>query len=173
VDIHQAGREDILRVFGKPAGYIYANTLVRDPKDSELPGAYTMSYPGGFQVHVDRGQVQEFRFLAGLKAAPNYTYRGTLQIGSSTNDALAVMGQPDKVAQATREHIVHTFLNPQSYIDGGKLPFEDGVFYRDANEPDGLSFYARQNEGVKVLIQSGRVVNMFLTRTQPLPQAGQ
>jgi hypothetical protein len=173
VDINRAKREDILRIFGKPVGYIHANKMVADPNDNELSGAYTMSYPGGFQVHVDRAQVQEMRFLAGLVAAPNYTYRGRLQIGASTDDAIAVMGQPDKMGQATREQIVLTFLNPQSYIEGGKPPFEDGVLYGDADEPDGLSFYARQKEGVKVLMQSGRVVNMFLTRTQPLPQADQ
>ena len=54
VDINQAKREDILRVFGPPTGYTWGGkTFSQD----ELPAVYAMQYPSGFSAVLVEGSV--------------------------------------------------------------------------------------------------------------------
>ena len=138
-DLEKATREDVVAVFGEPAGYLWGNkTLSKE----NLPELYMMVYSNAFQVVIGKGRVEELWFENGS----DYVFDGGLRVGSTLDEALKVMGAPDKT--------VETMEMPK---------FEDGVLYKTDHE----SYYARRGRGLRIFTMKNVVLVLCVTRTGP------
>jgi beta-lactamase regulating signal transducer with metallopeptidase domain len=147
LDIEKAKREDVVAVFGEPAAYRWANKAFT--KDN-LPSAYVMIYPGLLNVEMINGQIEELRFGEG--GPSDYVFGGGLRAGSSLEEALRVIGPPDKT------------------VEGGEIGFEDGVLYKNSHFINGsggssvASYYARRSKGVRIFAFNDVVRAIYVTR---------
>jgi beta-lactamase regulating signal transducer with metallopeptidase domain len=156
LDIEKATREDVVAVFGEPARYAWGGkTFTKD----NLPNAYVMVYPGLLNVEMFSGQVEELRFGEG-NGPSDYVFGNGLRVGSSLDEALKVIGPPDKT------------------VEGGEIGFEDGVLYKNAHFTSGdgrsqtASYYARRSRGVRIFLLGDKVVSLYVTRNGPSPSFG-
>jgi len=124
LNIETAGLDDVVRIFGEPISYTWGNETFR--KDS-LPMVYIARYPNGFSVVVERGKIVELRH----EGQDGYLFRGKLQIGSSLDEVLDVVGRPAGV------------------IEKGPNEFKDGILYKDIDGTKGHCYYARKDQGFR------------------------
>ena len=146
--INDAKRKDVIQTFGEPLRYM--GDGYKRVKETELPESYQMEYPGGFSVYVAGQEVQELRFDSRAPQNPAvFAYKGQLRVGSTIEEALQVMGPPDRV------------------VEGQKLGFEEGVLYKDIGGRKGEGYYQRYSQGVRVFTRGNRVNALYLPRTGP------
>ena len=139
LNIDSAGPDQVRMIFGEPSRYVWGNrTFTADA----LPDNYIMSYPCSFNVWIQKGRIMEIRHE---RASP-YVYRGKLRIGSTMDEAVALMGAPTDT------------------VTGQKNEFKDGVLYRDVNGNDGQGYYCRSDQKVRVFFWEGKVVAIYMTR---------
>ena len=143
LNLETATRDDVIALFGEPASYIWGNaTFAKD----NLPDRYIMFYSRAFSVVMLSGQVKEVRF----EERGDYAFHGTLRVGSTLDEALKVMGPPDRT------------------VEGGVIGFEDGVLYRDAqireNGGSGVCYYARRDKGIRIFAVHNVLTALYLTR---------
>lgn len=133
---------DVLRVMGEPKEYLWGNKTF---KKDELASAsnYILAYPDGVAVWVGRdGMVRELRSEG---EGPGFTYQGALRLGSSLDEALAVLGPPSKT------------------VEGKPLAFEDGVLYKDIEERSGHCYYGRSDKNVRMFFLGNKVTALYIT----------
>jgi beta-lactamase regulating signal transducer with metallopeptidase domain len=149
LNLENATRTDVIAIFGEPASYIWGNkTFTRD----NLPDPYIMFYSRAFSVVMLSGQTEEVRF----EEKSDYAYHGVLRVGSTLDEAVKVIGPPDRTQE------------------GGTISFEDGVLYKNAeinNEEvhgeKGISYYARRGQGIRIFALRDVVSALYLTRKGP------
>jgi hypothetical protein len=142
LDLGKATLKDVLRIFGEPQSYSWeGKTLTRD----SLPRIYMLAYPNDFSVLMNGGRVGELRFGG---PGAGYAYRGKLRVGSSLEEALAVVGQP------------------ASTVEGGHVGGQDGVLYKDVDGKKGDCYYSRADQHVRLFFQDYKVVGLCLMGRQ-------
>jgi len=139
LDIQTAALDDVIRIFGEPTKYVWGNqTFTKD----NLPSNYIAFYPSGFSVYISGGQIRELRHTQ-----PGYVFRGKLQVGSSLDEVLEVIGQPTETVQ------------------GQPNQFKDGVLYKDIDGKNGYCYYGRSDQGVRFFFRDYKVIALYVTRS--------
>jgi hypothetical protein len=143
LDLGKATRKDVIRIFGEPQSYSWeGKALTRD----SLPRTYLLVYPNDFSVLMNAGRVAELRFT-GPEAG--YAYQGKLRVGSSLEEALAVLGQP------------------VSTVEGGPIGGTDAVLYKDMDGKKGDCYYSRADQHVRLVFQDYKVAALCMMARQP------
>jgi hypothetical protein len=139
LDIDSATPERVVEVFGQPRKYVWHDKTF-EPDD--LPNNYIMCYPGDFNVFISNGRIVEVRHECGSK----YVYRGKLRVGSSLEEALAVLGPPKKTVT-------------------GKNNYEDRVLYKDIDERKGHCYYLCADQDVRLWFGDYKIAAIYMTRS--------
>jgi beta-lactamase regulating signal transducer with metallopeptidase domain len=124
--------QNLLAVFGRPE---------RMDVDSNASPTGRIGYRRGFAAFVANNVVKELRF----EGQGDYRYAGRLGIGSSLDDAVAVLGTP-----------VET-------ITGQPNTYQDNVLYTKVDGVSGDGYYACSAKGVRLFFEKDRVSCMYLT----------
>ncbi|MHC4618282.1 MAG: S8 family serine peptidase [Planctomycetota bacterium] len=139
--IDTATLEDVRKIFGEPSEYVWGEQVF----DREnLPRRYVAFYPDGFHVFVADNRVIEVRHEG---PGTGYAWRGKLQVGSSLEEVLEVVGQPAET------------------VEGEPIGFKDGVLYKDINGRKGHCYYARIDQRVRFFFGDYRVAGLYVTRS--------
>ncbi len=140
IDIDHATRDDLIAAFGNPVRYAWDGQTNLDP--NHLPSSYCIDFPHGVNVYVPDGTILELRF-----SQPNYTFRGKIRVGSTLDDVLATIGQPDQT------------------VVGQPLGFYDKVLYKDIDGKQGYCYYAREDCSVRLWFNNYEVSAVYVTRS--------
>ncbi|MHC4528141.1 MAG: S8 family serine peptidase [Planctomycetota bacterium] len=144
VNIGTATLDDAIRIFGEPAEYFWGGkTFTRD----ELPSSYIAAYPNEFEIMIHQGKVSELRFEG---PETGYLFAGKLQVGSSLEQVLEVVGQPKQIVEGKKPM-------------GG--PVGDAVLYKDIEGRKGFCYYSRADQGVRFIFGEYKVTAVYLTRS--------
>jgi hypothetical protein len=136
LDINKATRDDVIKVFGEPTSYRWdSKTFDKD----NLPDRYVMIYYDKFMAFIANDSIVELRFH---QPGP-YTFRNTLRVGSTLEEALKVLGQPIET------------------VVGQKNQFNEGVLYKDIEGTPGRHYYARPNQGVRLFFFNNKINGLF------------
>jgi hypothetical protein len=76
-----------------------------------------------------------------------YVYRGALRIGSTLQEALDLLGQP------------------QDVVTGQKNTFKEKVLYKDIEGREGHDYYHRPDQRVRVWFANDKVIAIYMTRS--------
>ncbi len=143
LDLATATLDDVIRIFGSPQSYAFeGKTFTRD----NLPQIYVARYPNDFGVLMNGGRVAELRFEG---PAAGYAYQGTLRVGSSLEEALAVLG------------------SPASTVEGGPIAGKDGVLYKDVDGKKGYCYYSRADHHIRLFFLDNKVAALCLMGREP------
>ncbi len=140
LDIDSARPEQVKAIFGEPTKYIWGNKTF---KADALPDRYIMSYPCGFSVFMMDNQIVEIRHE---RNSP-YVYRDKLRIGSTLEEALAMLGAPAET------------------ITGKKNAFKEDVLYKDIEGRTGYDYYHRPDQHVRLWFGGDKVTAIYMTRS--------
>ena len=151
LDTNTATLGDVIRIFGEPTKYVWGGeTFSKD----NLPSTYIAIYPNGFCVVFSRGRINELRFEG---PDSGYQFEGKLQVGSSLDEVLKVVGTPGEV------------------VEGQAMPkiAKDGVLYKDIDGRKGYCYYGRANRNVRFFFADYKVSALYVTSRQPAGEGGQ
>jgi beta-lactamase regulating signal transducer with metallopeptidase domain len=140
LDIDSADREQVIEIFGQPEDYVWGDETY-EPDD--LPTTYIMRYPCGFRVYMSGGQIVEIRH----ERASKYVYRGKLRVGSTLDEALAVLGPPEET------------------VSGEENEYKDRVLYKDIDGKKGHCYYLRTDQDVRLWFGNYKVAAIYMTRS--------
>lgn len=141
LDINTATFDDVIRIFGEPEKYLWGNeTFTKD----NLPATYIAAYPNRFHVLMNGEGITELRFAG---PATGYMYKGKLQVGSSLDKVLEVIGEPKQT------------------VEGGQNEFKDGVLYKDIDGRKGLCYYSRADQAVRMFFTNYKITALYVTRS--------
>jgi hypothetical protein len=147
LDIDKATRKAVIEQLGKPSFYALGNDVL-DP--NKLPNRYAMVYPGSIHVVIMDDRVLRIAILS-----PGYLFRGKVQVGSSLDEVLAVLGPPRKTVEGTK---IQDIMASQ----------EDDVLYKNLDGVEGTCAYQARAKGVMVGLNDGRVSTLvLLPKSQP------
>jgi serine protease AprX len=141
LDIDTATLNDVIRIFGEPEKYVWGNKTFTK---NNLPSTYIAVYPNGFSVVISGGGVSELR-----QTQPGYIFLGKLQVSSSLDEVLEVVGQP-------KETVV-----------GQPNKFEEGILYKDINGRKGYCYYKPEGHNVRFFLMNYTVTALYVTRSDP------
>ena len=142
LEIGSATLDDVIRIFGEPAKYIWAReTFTKD----NLPGVYIAAYPNDIHVVIGAGKVSELRFEG---PGAGYLFKDKLKIGSSLEDVLATLGKPKEI------------------VEGKPNEFKENVLYKDINGRKGLCYYHRPGDNVRIFFLNYRITSLYLTSSE-------
>ncbi len=140
LDITKAGLDEVVKTFGEPGQYAWGmQTFERD----RLPDRYIMNYPAGFSIFMRDGRIVELRFTR-----PGYQFESKLQVGSSTDDMLKVLGPPSQT------------------VTGQKCEFKDRVLYQDMDGREGYGYYACKDRNVRMFLDNDKIIAVYVTRPE-------
>ncbi len=138
LDIDTADMEKVIELFGEPLKYLWGDkTFNRD----NLPENFIMSYPCDFAVWIKSNKIMEIRHERGAK----YAYADKLHVGSTVDEALELLGQPNEI------------------IRGEENNFKDKVLYRDIEGRKGHCYYHRANQNVRLWFWDDKVIAIYMT----------
>jgi hypothetical protein len=140
LDIDTADMEKVIELFGEPLKYVWGNKSF--DKDN-LPENYIMNYPCDFSVWLKSNKIMEIRHGDGAK----YIFEDKLHIGSSLDEALEVLGQPDEI------------------VRGEENGFKDKVLYRDIEGRKGHCYYHRSDQNVRLWFLNDKLIAIYMTRS--------
>jgi len=135
--IKTAKFDDVIRIFGEPLKYAWGNKTFR--KDN-LPSTYCAVYPNNFVVVMSGHRVVELRFHK-----PGYIFNGELQVGSSLEDALEILGQP------------------QNTIEGKPNGWKPGILYKEIDGKKGYCYYSCPDQNIRLFFQNYFVNGLYIT----------
>jgi len=135
--IGRANLADLIRIFGDPEKYVWGGKTFE--KDN-LPPIYIANYPNNLQVVMVEGKVSEIRFNE-----PGYLFLGKVQVGSSLDEVLEVIGEPKQV------------------VEGVQNEFKDGVLYKDIKGKNGQCYYGISDKGVRIFFSDNKVSGLYIT----------
>lgn len=97
LDINTADLDAVKKVFGEPAMYLWGEkTFPAQTPAKDLPESFSLVYPDQFSVFMTGQKIIELRY-----ERPGYLFGGKLQVGSTLEDVLRVVGQPGRVPPQT------------------------------------------------------------------------
>jgi len=140
LDIDSADLKQVIAVFGTPVKYIWGNKIF---SPDQLPDRFIAVYPGDFQVFMMDNHIVELRFAGNSK----YVYAGKLRVGSTLEEALALLGEPTET------------------VTGQKNTFKEKVLYKDIDGRQGYDYYARPDQKVRVWFGDDKVTAIYMTRS--------
>lgn len=140
LQIDKADLAEVKRIFGEPVKYIWGPKTFKEDK---LPRQFIAVYPQGFRVYMSGGRIVELRFERG---PADYEFMG-LRIGSTLDEALNVLGKPDKVVQ------------------GKENEFVDRVLYKDIEGNKGHCCYRRSDHQVRLWFGDYKIIAIYLTHS--------
>ena len=148
LDINKSTADDIISVLGKPLSYRFKNEVF---EEDNLPETYVMTYPGYFMVSIHKNQIRSW----GSEEIPGYVFSGLIQIGSTLDEVLKVIGPPEKIIEGFRL---------------GAKKFEDNILYKNMNGRKGYCYYGTINKGKKIrmLFRDNKVFSLHEYRTEPI-----
>ena len=88
IDMSKAGLDDVIRIFGEPDKYTWGGKTFTK---NDLPEVYLAIYKNGFSIVIKSKRVSELRFES---PDSGYMFRGKIQVGSTLDEVIAVVGQP-------------------------------------------------------------------------------
>ncbi|UCD53348.1 MAG: M56 family metallopeptidase [Phycisphaerales bacterium] len=138
--IDKADLAEVKNIFGEPVKYIWGKKTFEPDK---LPERFIAVYPSGFRVFMSGGRIVELRFERG---PANYAFMG-LRVGSTLEEALKVLGKPDKV------------------VTGKENAFVDRVLYKDIEGRKGHCYYRRSDHQVRLWFGDYKIIAIYLTRS--------
>jgi hypothetical protein len=142
LDLGKATLKDVIRIFGEPQSYSWeGKTLTRD----SLPQTYMLVYPNDFSVLMNAGRVAELRFTG---PGAGYAYQGKLRVGSSLEEALNVLGQPDNT------------------VEGSQMGWQDCVLYKDVGGRKGDCCYSRKDQHIRLFFSDYKVTTLCVMGRQ-------
>jgi predicted outer membrane repeat protein len=148
LDIDTATLDDIIDIFGEPVKYHWGGqTYTKD----NLPDVYIAQYPNEFGIVMVNGHIDELRFES---PAAGYLFQGQIQVGSSLDEVLAVVGPPTRT-------VVGQPIGP--------VPEQDGTLYKDINGTTGYCYYRRDDQNVRFFFLNYAVRALYLTRSTTPP----
>jgi len=141
LDIDKATLDDVIRIFGEPEKYVWGGkTFTKD----NLPSTYIAAYPDNFSAVISGGKVNELRFEG---QGSGYVFKGKLQVGSSLDEVLEVLGQPTET------------------VVGQPVGWEDAVLYKDINGRKGHCYYSRKEQGIRIFFMNYKITALYVTST--------
>ncbi len=140
-NIDTATLQDVIKTFGQPVSYNWGDKTF---DKGNLPASYVIMYPCDFHVFISNGKIAELRF-EGPDAG--YIFKDRIKVGSSLNDVIEALGQPEKT------------------VTGQKNAFADGVLYRDIEGRDGYCYYARLDQHIRLFLVNNKVRALYITRS--------
>jgi hypothetical protein len=136
LDIETADLDKIISIFGEPEKYVWdKETFQRQ----NLPVMYALGYPDRFFIVMVKGHIYELRFHQ-----PGYIFRDKIQVGSSLEEVLKVIGQPTE-----------TVVNQKNM-------FKDGVLYKDIDGRKGVCYYSRDDQNVRFFFSDYKVAGLYV-----------
>jgi serine protease AprX len=146
-------RQDAIQLFGKPFLYIWKDQTFQE---DNLPPIYVALFPNAPYIVFQDGVIDEIRFET---QDCGYVFRDKIRIGSSLDDALAVLAPP-------RETVV-----------GEGFGWKDRVLYKDGDGKKGHCYYFSAPDHVRMFFEDYRVAALYLTsheeeQSRPAPTAG-
>ena len=138
LDFETSGLKEIIELFGKPKSYNWNNQTYQK---SNLPSVYIASYPNGLQFVLSKGKINEVRH----EGPTGYRFKGKLQVGSSLEAALEVLGQPTQT------------------VSGKANKHADGVLYKDIDGTKGYCYYQRSDQNVRLFFASDKITALYIT----------
>ena len=93
-----------------------------------------------------RGEISEMRFE---RPGTGYLYKGKLQVGSSLDEALELLGEPSKT------------------VVGQPIGWQDGVLYKDIDGRKGHCYYKHATKNVRLFFANYKVAALYVTRSEP------
>jgi hypothetical protein len=142
LDLDRATRKDVIRIFGEPRSYSWEDKTLTP---ESLPRTYLLVYPNDFSVLMNTGRVAELRFTG---PGTGYAYQGKLRVGSSLEEALAVLGPPENT------------------VEGGRMGWQDRVLYKDVDGKKGDCAYSRKDRRIRLFFSDYRVTMLCLMGRQ-------
>lgn len=140
LNIDKANRQQVIALFGEPVKYIWGKETF---SAESLPKRFIALYPNGFRVFMADDRIVELRFEDGDSG---YEFKG-LHVGSTLEEALAVLGEPVEV------------------VTGKGNAFADGVLYTDIDGRLGHCYYHRSDQRVRLWFMNYKVGAIYLTRS--------
>lgn len=137
LDIENAGREDIVNLFGQPVSYSWGGDSFQE---SDLPNFYIMVYSKDFHIWLVGDKIVELRFYGSF-----YEANG-IRVGSELDQVLEILGQPEQTVEA------------------GPINFEDKVLYKDVEGTEGYCYYERRDQNIRLFFTNYKVGAMYITR---------
>jgi len=140
--IDSAGLKQVIATFGQPLKYVWGPKTL--PSD-DLPRRFIAVYPGRFHVFMVDDHIVEIRHEGGSK----YVFAGKLRVGSTLEEALAVLGPPAKT------------------IVGEPIDWRNSknVLFKDIDGDKGHCYYHRPDRKVRVWFGNYKVAAIYMTRS--------
>ena len=146
LDIDTATLDDVIEIFGEPTAYKWSDQAYNK---EDLPVAvYCLWYPDSFFIVMQWDSVDEVRFES---PTLGYVWTGGIQVGSSLDEVLNVVGQPTET------------------VVGQSIANVDGVLYKDINGTVGYCYYRRSDQNVRFFFSNYTVIALYLTRSTTPP----
>ena len=89
---------------------------------------------------MKKGRIESIKFRK-----PGYLFKNKLQVGSTLDEALKVLGQPTKT------------------VEGKENELADGVLYKDIDGKTGRCYYKRADHNVRLFFWDYKVVALYVT----------
>jgi len=140
LDIDTVNLDRVIEVLGKPAQILRKYQYLPDPRDYQPP-RYVIMYPDGFSILMTNNKILELCY-----SKPGYFFRGNLQVGSTLEDVLKVVGEPKKTVVGKK-------------VKGNESEFKDtdGVLYKDMDGEKGNCYYERPDQKVRFVFHDNKV----------------
>ena len=142
LNIDTADLKQVQATFGPPVKYVWGTKTL--PPDN--PGRrFIAVYPGGFHVFMVDGHIVELRCEEGCL----YAFAGTLRLGATLEQALAVLGPPTKT------------------VEGQAIDWANSanVLFKDIDGSKGHCYYHRPELKVRVWFGDYKVAAIYMTRS--------
>jgi hypothetical protein len=144
-----AALDDVIAVFGQPEKYSWGyKTFTKD----NLPATYIARYDSGFEVVIINSRILELRFA---QQDTGYRFEGKLGIGSTLEESLEVLGQPEQT------------------VEGQKLEPADKVLYKDIDGQKGYCYYERSDKHIRLFFLNYKISALYLTNPKFLYGGGE
>jgi len=141
LDIDTANLDRVIEVLGKPAQFMWGNeSYTRDT----LPSHYLMIYPDRFSIHMADNKIVELRYNK-----PGYFFRDKLQVGSTLEDVLEVVGEPKETVEGKK-------------VKGHESEFKAGILYKDLDGKKGDCYYPRPDQKVRFFFEDNKVRELYV-----------
>lgn len=149
LDFDTSTLDDVISIFSEPEQFLWGSqTYTRD----NLPEVYIARYPNGLDiVMVGETKISELRFYA----PSAYVFLGSLQVGSSLDQVLSIVGQPTQT------------------VVGQPCGWRDGVLYKDINGTVGYCYYLRSDQNVRFFFRNYNVSALYLLGNSESPPPAQ
>jgi len=138
LNLKTAELKDVIKLFGEPEKYLWGQEIFQK---NHLPAVYIASYPNGLQFLLNNGKISEIRH----EGPTGYLFKDKLQVGSSLETALEVLGPPTQ-----------TVLDKEN-------EYTNGILYKDIGGTKGHCYYQRSDQNIRLFFSNYKIVALYIT----------